>query len=261
MLNGTHFYNKTIRKSVAVFGTIFNNIKILRTGATEEKVPISYGPRKKFLARINSDSTGSKSETIAIKLPRMSFEITSIEYDSTAKLNKFNQRALPIDGDNSRVDLLYQSVPYTLGMQLNIYAENQNEALQIVEQIIPTFSPEYTIAIKELEGADTTTDVPIVLNGVTFQDDYEGDFLTRRSIIYTLDFGMKIKFAGATTKSAIIRKVDTFFFADKDDRDTLKLNEPYGTENENVRVAVDDADAAPLDDSDTITTTFGFDHG
>lgn len=259
MLSGTYFYNKTVRKSVAVFGTLFNNIKILRPGATEEKVPIAYGPRAKFLARINSDTSGSKADTIAIKVPRMSFELTSMEYDNESKLSRFNKRNIAIDGDLNNVNTIYQSVPYIIGMQLNVLSINQDEALQIVEQILPTFSPDYTVSIKELEGANTVTDVPIILNSVTFQDDYEGDFETRRAIIYTLDFSMKVKFAGGTTKQGLIRKVDSFFFTDVDT--DLKTNNPYGIDNENIRVAVDDNDSPPLDDTDTITTTFGFDHG
>lgn len=259
MLSGTHFYNKTLRKSVAVFGTLFNNMKILRPGATEEKVPISYGPRKKFLARINSDTSGSLSETIAIKLPRMSFEMTSMEYDGESKLNKFNKRNIPIAGEPNRVSTVYQSVPYIVGMQLNVYALNQDEALQIVEQILPTFAPEYCVSIKELEGSGTVTDVPIVLNSVGLSDDYEGDFETRRTILYTLDFSMKIKFAGGAGKENVIRTVDTFLFNDVDT--ALKANDPYGTNNTNIRIEVDASDEAPLDDTDTITTTFGFDHG
>jgi hypothetical protein len=259
MLSGTHFYNKTVRKSVAVFGTLFNNIKILRPGATEEKVPVAYGPRKKFLARIESDTSGSTAETIAIKLPRISFEITSMEYDNESKLNRFNKKFIPIEGDTDNVNTLYQSVPYIIGMQLNVYALNHDEAVQRVEQILPTFSPEYTVSIKELEGANTTTDVPIILNSISLNDDYEGDFETRRTILYTLDFSMKVKFAGGVNKQGLIRTVDTFLF---DDVNTaLKATNPYGVNNENIRVAVANSDSAPLDDTDTITTTFGFDHG
>ena len=256
MLSGTHFYNKTIRKTVAVFGTLFNNIKIVRPGATEEKVAISYGPRKKFLARIKADTVASTDNSIAIKLPRISFEITSMEYDNEAKLNKFNKRHIPISGDNSNIITVYQSVPYILGMQLNVYALNQDEALQIVEQILPTFSPEYTVTIKDLEGPGTKTDVPIILNAVGFNDDYEGDFETRRAIVYSLDFTIKVKFAGGTTQEGVIRTADTFIFTDVDT--SLKTDFPNGMDN--VRVEVDSGDDPPLDDSDTITTTYGFDH-
>jgi hypothetical protein len=144
-------------------------------------------------------------------------------------------------------------------MQLSIYAKNQDDALQILEQILPTFSPEYTVAIKDMEGPGTVTDVPIVLTSTSIQDDYEGDFETRRTIIYTLDFTMKVRFAGGTSEGKLIRTVDTFFYSDTDNRATLKTNNPTGEEN--VRVAVDANDEPPLDDTDTITTTFGFDHG
>jgi hypothetical protein len=220
------------------------------------RVPIAYGPRKKFLARIESDT---KDNSIAIKLPRMSFEITDISFDTESKLNKFNKRVLPVSGDETKSNVVNQSVPYNIGMQLNIYAKNQDDVLQIFEQILPTFAPEYTVAIKDMEGPGTVTDVPVVLTGTSIQDDYEGDFQTRRSIIYALDFTMKVRFAGGVSEGKIIRIVDTFFYSDTENRATLKTNNPTGEEN--VRIAVDASDEPPLDDTDTITTTFGFDHG
>lgn len=258
MLNGKHFYNQTLKKTVAVFGTIFNNIKIVRQGTGETRVPIAYGPRKKFLARIQADTDAATDKSIAIKLPRMSFEITSIDYDTTSKLNKFNKRCLPISGESTKTNIVNQSVPYNLSMQLNIYAKNQDDALQIFEQILPTFAPDYTVAIKDMEGPGTITDVPIVLTGTSIQDDYEGDFQTRRTLIYTLDFIMKVRFAGGVSEGKVIRVVDTFFYSDTKNRATLKTNNPTGEEN--VRIVVDAGDEPPLDDSDTITTTFGFDH-
>ena len=316
---GKYFYNQTLKKTVAVFGTIFNNIKVVRQGTAETRVPIAYGPRQKFLARIQSDTAAASDKTIAIKLPRMSFEITSIDFDSTTKLNKFNKRVLPIDGQTAKSNIVYQSVPYTVGMQLNIYAKNQDDALQIFEQILPTFTPEYTVAIKDLEGPGTVTDVPIVLNSTSFSDDYEGDFETRRTLVYTLDFTMKVRFAGGVSEGKLIRIVDTFFYTDTE-TPTAKINgagsssftfnidnlnglpkvgmRVFGTGisgspkvtaasatsitlsevqtladntaltfkfvtadgEENVRVAVGDTDEPPLDETDTITTTFGFDH-
>lgn len=259
IFDGKYFYNQTLKKAVAVFGTLFNHIKIVQTGGTETRVPISYGPREKFLARISADTVAAGDKTIAIKLPRMSFEISSIDFDSTSKLNKFNKRCLPISGESSKVNTVMQSVPYTLTMTLNIYAKNQDEALQVFEQILPVFAPEYTVAIKDMEGPGTITDVPIVLTGTDIQDDYEGDFQTRRSIIYSLTFSMKIRFAGGVSEGRPIRTVDTFFYADTENRQTLKTNDPYGQEN--VRVAVGTNDEPPIDSTDTITTTFGFDHG
>lgn len=256
---GQYFYNQTMKKTVAVFGSLFNNMRIVRQGTGETRVPISYGPRKKFLARIKADTVAAADASIAIKLPRMSFEITDISFDSTTKLNKFNKRCLPIEGETTKTNVVNQSVPYTIGMQLNIYAKNQDDALQILEQILPTFAPEYTVAIKDMEGPGTVTDVPIVLTSTSIQDDYEGDFQTRRTIVYTLDFSMKVRFAGGTSEGNVIRIVDTFFYSDTEDRATLKENEPYGEEN--IRITVDNNDEPPLDSTDTITTTFGFDHG
>ena len=258
MLNGKHFYNQTLKKAVAVFGTIFNNIKIVRQGTGETRVPIAYGPRKKFLARIQSDTDAATDKSIAIKLPRMSFEITSIDFDTTSRLNKLNKRCSPIPGETTKTNVVNQSVPYTLSMQLNIYAKNQDDALQIFEQILPTFAPDYTVAVKDMEGPGTITDVPIVLSGTSIQDDYEGDFQTRRTLIYTLDFTMKVRFVGGVTEGKVIRAVDTFFYSDTENRATLKTNKPHGQEN--VRRTVDTDDGPALDSTDTITTTFGFDH-
>lgn len=261
MLNGDYYYNQTLKKTVAVFGTIFNNIKIVRNGGTETRVPIAYGPRKKFLARIESDRVTAGGETIAIKMPRMSFEITDISYDTGSKLNRFNKRLFPINGDANRYNTVMQSVPYTIGMQLNILATNQDDALQVFEQILPFFTPEYTVAIKDLEGPNTSTDIPIVLNGVSFSDDYEGDFQTRRVIIYTLDFTLKVRFSGAVKEQGVIRIVDTFFYPYIENRAEIKTEFPYGYDNvENFRITVAEGDEPPLDDTDTITTTFGFDY-
>jgi len=224
-----------------------------------ERVPLAYGPKSKFLSRINSDRNEAVNRSIAIKLPRMAFEITSISYDTTAKLNRMNKRFFPIDGNNTKKNTVMQSVPYKLGIQLNILATNQEDALQIFEQILPSFTPEYTIAIKNMEGPDTSTDVPIVLTSVSFSDEYEGSFETRRTLIYTLDFEMRVRFAGTTSEGKIIRIVDTYYYSkllDTDDSPTIKTSNPVGEEN--VRVAAVD-DNSPFDAD--ITTTFGFDYG
>ena len=211
MLNGVHFYHATIKRVVSVFGTIFNNIRVGRHNGNNisniARVPISYGPRQKFLARVNEKLDEQK---VAIKLPRMSFEITSIDYDTSTKLNRMNTTLLPTDSNSPlKRKKQYQSVPYILGMQLNIMARNQEDALQVLEQILPTFTPEYTVTIKDIEGPGSKTDVPFILNSVSLQDDYEGDFQGRRTIVYTLDFTVKIRFAPDTSSANIIKKVET----------------------------------------------------
>lgn len=209
MLSNSYFYNATIRKTVAIFGSIFNNIVIGKlindTLSNVIRVPLAYGPRERFLARIR-DSDNSGNSDIAIKLPRMSFEITSLTYDTTSKLNRLNQRQYNTS-NNAKKIVLTQSTPYMLGIQLNIISRDLDSGLQILEQILPTFEPEYTVSVKGMEGPDSRTDVPIILQGVSWQDDYEGDFESgRRTIIYTLDFIIKIKFAADFNKNANIIK-------------------------------------------------------
>ena len=263
MLNGQYFYNQTMKKAVAVFGTIFNNIKIVRQGGSMERVPLSYGPKSKFLARINTERDQAEKASIAIKLPRMSFEITSISYDTSSKLNRMNKRMFPVDGSSVKKTSVMQSVPYKLGMQLNILATNQDDALQIFEQILPSFTPEYTIAIKNMEGPDTSTDVPIVLNGVSFSDEYEGSFDTRRTLVYTLEFEMRVRFTGTTSEGKIIRIVDTYYYSkllNSDDSPTIKTSNPVGEENVRIIANVDGSPFDSLDSPLDITTTFGFDY-
>lgn len=206
---GDHFYHAILRKSVAVFGTLFNNIYVVRRASDnrvvdKQRVPLSYGPRQKFLARIDQQADLSDPK-VAIKLPRMSFEITNLAYDSTTKTNTLNK--ITTTSDTSTRTSVSQVTPYIVDMQLNIMAKNQDDALQIMEQILPTFQPVYNISVKLIDDINKSFDVPITLQSVSLNDDYEGDYTTRRVLIYTLDFSMKIKFFGDTSKSGIITQV------------------------------------------------------
>jgi hypothetical protein len=247
MLSGTHFYNQTLRKVVAVFGTVFNNILIKRHNSVSERVPISYGARQKFLARIEQESR--TDETIAIKLPRMAFNITDISYDSSIKLNKQNKKILTDAGSGSE-SYIFQSVPYIVSIELNVLAKTQDEALQIVEQILPTFTPEFTVAIVNMEGPGQSVDVPITLQDISIQDEYEGDYETRRTIVYTLNFTMKVRFVGDVKTQAAVYRVDSRLHDNSlDDKSTT--SEPASSEIQTVS----------SDDSPPIitTSTFGFD--
>jgi len=249
MLDGVHFYNQTLKKSVAVFGTIFNNIKIVRAGTSEVRVPLAYGPRSKFLARIEQDSD-LEDQKLALKLPRMSFEITSIERDSASALNKCNVKLFDIDNTELSKGVLRQSVPYTLGIQLSILSKTQDEALQIFEQILPTFVPEYTVAIKDMDGKGNSVDVPITLIGTSINNDYEGDFIARRTIIYTLDFEMKIRFTGRVVSKPVIRVVTADLYNDSTLESAI---EPID------RVKTELGSDTDTRDNFTTNTTFGFD--
>ena len=211
---GNHFYHATMRKSVAVFGTLFNNISVIRKDGSgnvlnQIKVPLAYGPKQKFLARIDQVN----EESMAIKLPRMAFEISSIEMDLNQKLAKRNQIIEATDDPTAKRTLKQMSA-YNIGMSLNIMAKNQDDGLQILEQILPYFQPEYTVSITPIDGYDFKQDVPIVLSSVSIQDEYEGDLTTRRVLVYTLEFTMKMKFFGPTSNQGVIREVKVDFDAE-----------------------------------------------
>ena len=208
---GNHFYHERLRKSVAVFGALFNNIYVVRKDASNQvisqvKVPLSYAPRRKFLDRIRENADLYNDTKVAIKLPRMSFEIISIAYDQGRQLqktNNFQQAGTTVEHRN----MFYSYVPYNLGFQLTIYAKNQDDALQVVEQVLPFFNPQYTLTLKPFaDYPDIKEDVPIALNGVDFADDYEGALEQRRTILYTLSFDMRINFYGPIQSKNVIRK-------------------------------------------------------
>src|SRR6056300_1217749 len=208
---GGHFYHERIRKAVATFGSLFNNIWVVRKDASgktlnQQKVPLSYSPSDKYLQRIRENASLVDDMKVAIKLPRMSFEMISLAYDPTRMLPKTGN--INVAGaDNTKRKKLFNTVPYNISFQINVYARSQDDCLLIVEQILPYFSPQYTVTIKPLEDYPSVTeDVPIVLNGVSFVDEYEGALEERRTIIYTLDFEMKCNFHSDITESSIIRK-------------------------------------------------------
>jgi len=210
----TYFYHQKIRKAVAMFGTMFNNINIVRQNAagntiSQVRVPLAYAPREKYLARIQADPDLRAGQRVALKLPRLSFEIAGIQYDPSRKVPKLNRFAVQKKGQTNR-DIrgsLYSPVPYIINFQLNAFTKNQDDALQIVEQIIPYFTPQYTLTIKPFAEYPTIKeDVPITIQGVSFQDDFEGPLEQRRTIIYTLDFTMSINFYGPIIETGLINR-------------------------------------------------------
>ena len=209
---GTHFSLEKTKKCVAIFGRLFNNIYVIRKNSngkviSQLKVPLSYAPKAKYLERIRENPDLSQDTRVAIKLPRMSFEITSINYDTTRQLAKLSN--FTNSGNNSLSRQKFNTaVPYVIGFQLNAYAKNQDDALQIVEQILPTFNPQYTLTIKPFMTEHPTfkEDIPISIAGVGFTDDYEGDLGSRRTIIYSLDFEMRTNFYSNIPTSKIIRR-------------------------------------------------------
>jgi len=208
---GTYFYHEKIRKSVSLFGRLFNNIYVIRKNSSggvlnQLKVPLAYAPRQKYLERIRENPELLGDTKVALKLPRMSFEITSFTYDNTRQLTKLSNFKAAGSSIQQR-QKFYSPVPYNINFQLNIIAKNQDDALQIVEQILPTFNPQYTLTIKPFpsEYPDFKEDIPIIIQGLSFQDDFDGAMEQRRTIIYSLDFEMKVSFYGSVTESDVIR--------------------------------------------------------
>jgi len=222
---GTYFYHEITRKTVIAFGTLFNDIYVRHEdGAgndiSEMKVPVAYGPRQKFLARIQQQPELNKATQIT--LPRMSFEISSIEYDPTRK-SGITQTFKAKDGEQMKK--VFMPVPYNLGFELNILTKLQDDGLQILEQILPFFQPGFTLSVDLVKSIGEKRDIPMVLQSITQQDDYEGDFATRRALIYTLQFTAKTFMFGpiADTPEGLIRKVQLDYYSDTNQRTAKRV--------------------------------------
>ena len=220
---GTQFYHETMRKVVVSFGTIFNNINIVRknnSGAIIQKmkVPLAYGPKQKFLTRLDNDP--SLKNKVAVTLPRIGFEIANLAYDPVRKLNRVQKFKKVKSNDKDRLDVQYMPVPYNLDFSLYVMAKNSDDALQIVEQILPYFQPDYTITINDMADMGIKRDVPIILSSVSYEDSYQGNFEERRAIMYTLSFTAKFYLYGPVTSDKVIRTVQVDQFTD------TKVNAP-----------------------------------
>ena len=218
---GQQFYNETIRKVVIAFGTMFNDIHLVRkdnngTIIQTMKVPLAYGPRQKFLVRLREDADLTKQ--VAVTLPRIGFEITGLSYDPARKLNRVQKFKKVKSGNNKQLDTQYMPVPYNVDFELYVLSKQSDDALQIVEQILPYFQPDYTVTIKDNIEMDTKRDVPVILNSVSYEDDYEGDFTSRRSIIYRFSFTTKFYLYGPVTSSKVIKTVQVDQYTDLPDQ-------------------------------------------
>lgn len=214
MLTTGKFYWGTIRKCIIAFGNLFNNIEIDRLTATGNinktiRVPLAYAPRQKFLARIDQ-LPNPEERNVQVVLPRMSFELVRIEYDSTRKLASTQQNRYSTGTDILRTQ--YVPVPYNIFLNLYVYAKNSDDALQIVEQILPYFNPDFNLTIKAVPDLNIKHDIPIILNDVDFTDNYDGEFTERRAIVWTLSFVMKTNFYGPASKQGVIRTAKVNYY-------------------------------------------------
>ena len=188
---GTYFYHQTSRKMVVAFGSLFNNIEVRRTDSNDAvteviKIPLSYGPKDKMLVRISQDP--NLNPKVALTVPRMGFELTSMTYDGARKLNTMGRN---VKKGTTGLKKQFNPVPYNWDFSLYVFVKNAEDGTQILEQILPFFTPDFTVTMTLISGMTVKMDIPLVLNSVTSEDSYEGDFATRRSIIWTLSFVMK----------------------------------------------------------------------
>ena len=250
---GTHFYNEGIRKLVISFGQVFNNIYVQNTatdGAVTKRfrVPLAYAPKEKFLARLDQQAD-LENRNFAVVLPRIGFEMTGLSYDASRKLNKMNKvrRVKTNEADGKVMNYNYTPVPYNVDFTLNIFTATAENGLQIVEQILPYFQPDYTITIKAVPELEIVRDIPIILNSVNYEDSYTGNFDRRRAVIYTLSFTAKTYLYGPMTKQSIIKSTQA----------DLHTDLPQEGREDRV-IVVPEPTTADADDDFGFTTTISF---
>ena len=261
---GNYYYHQIIRKTIIAFGTLFNDIHIRHTDGqgnaeSDIKVPLAYGPSQKFLARL--DQQADLNKAVQITLPRLSFEMTSINYDPSRKSSLI--QTFKTCDDGSKVKKVFMPVPYNIGFELNLLSKLNDDSLQVLEQILPYFQPHFNLTIDLIDSIGEKRDIPIVLESINFQDDYEGNFDTRRALIHTFNFTAKTYLFGAIADSSdgLIRKVQVDMYTNTDTktakREVRYTVTPKSKTDRNDDGVIDVADHALLQPGDD----FGFDEG
>jgi hypothetical protein len=209
MLNGQTYYHGAIRKTIVAFGRLFSDIKIARQGndgvvKQTIGVPLAYAPKEKWLVRIDSDPNLTKNTYTS--LPRLSFEITGYAYDATRKTNKM-QKIICNDATSTEVPArksVFSPAPYNINISLYVLTKTQEDAMQIIEQILPIFNPEYTLSVNALPNMEIVQDIPVILNSIAVEDNYDGSFQERRFVVHTLTFTLKTNIYGPVTDQGVI---------------------------------------------------------
>jgi hypothetical protein len=217
---GNYFYHEILRKTIVSFGTLFNDIQIKHkkndgSDFSIITVPIAYGPVQKFLARL--EQVPDLKKRVAITLPRMSFEMTGISYDSTRKTSTL-QTFKSLEVNDNKLTKTFMPVPYNVNIRLSILAKLNEDALQIVEQILPYFQPHFTLTIDLVKEIGEKRDIPMILERISMEDNYEGDYTERRSLIYTLDFTAKTYLFGPAggQNEGLIKNVQVDYYSSTD---------------------------------------------
>ena len=250
---GQYFYNEGLRRLTIAFGQIFNNIVVQTTSSTgavtkRMRVPLAYAPKEKFLTRLEQQPSLDNRE-FAITLPRIGFEISSLAYDPSRKLNKVQKFRQVKDGEDGKVlNYQYTPVPYNISYNLFCFTATAENGLQIVEQIVPFFQPDYTVTINMVPKLGIKRDVPIILNSVQYEDSYDGSFTNRRAVIYTLNFTAKTYLFGPMSNQKVVKKVQSDLGADTDSP----------LQREERIIVIPNPTTANADDDFGFTTTLNF---
>ena len=275
MFKGSHFYHQHVRKAIIAFGMIFNNINVVRSNTDDVavqslRVPLAYSTKQKFLSRIALiDSAEARNET-AITLPRMGFEITSLDYDPSRKISLIQRNKAIDTGLSNAVRTSFTSTPYNLGIGMYIFAKNQEDGLQIVEQILPFFNPDFNVTVNDLPEMGIKRDIKITLDSISYDDQYEGEFAARQSIVWTLNFTMRLTFYGNVSNINVIKETISNLY---DKLDTATVDEVAkititpgldadGNPTQDPDETVDKAEIDPSDNYSFIVDILeGFDNG
>ena len=251
---GTHFYNEGLRKLTIAFGQLFNNIVIQNTSSTGAvtkriRVPLAYAPKEKFLVRLEQQANLQEDRAVAVTLPRLGFEITGLSYDPTRKINKLQKiRRVKTNEEGKKLNFNYAPVPYNINFSLYSFTATAENGLQIVEQILPFFQPEYTVTMNVVPELNLARDIPIILNGVNYEDSYNGEFTSRRAVIYTMTFTAKTYLYGPMNNQSVIKNVQADLGSDTDT--------PLSREERIITVP--NPTTADADDDFGFTTTISF---
>jgi hypothetical protein len=247
MFENKVFYHSITRKAIIAFGVMFNNLQIRRRDAAGNvvqslRVPLAYAPKNKMLTRIAQlpDADVVRQQ---VQLPRLSFEVIAFEYDGQRKINNMNPTSATVS--QTQAKRVYGPTPYNLTVNLYAYAKNQDDGLQIFEQIAPAFNPDFNVTVNYIPELNIKHDLPIILNSVSFQDDFEGEIQNRRMILWTYTFTLKLYYYGPIERQTIIRSAVANVFNDPE----------LETQLAKYTQTTSPTDAVPSDDFDFISDT------
>ena len=253
MLKNKHFYHQHVRRAIIAFGTLFNGIQVRRIDSNGDVVeslfvPLSYSPKQKFIDRIK-ELPEIENRPFAITLPRMGFEVTGMSYDPSRKLS-ITQTTRSLDSAHSNMKYAYVSTPYTMNVSLSVFAKNQDDGLQIVEQILPYFNPDFNVTVNEIPELGVKRDLQIVLDSINYSDEYEGSFNSRLSIVWDFNFSIKLNFYGYVSDAHVIKKTIERLYSDTELASGTPSGHAIGTE---ITTTLDPTSALPTDAFNYIT--------